>query len=509
MNCRFCDKYFLYIGSHERSCPLNPNREIFLKKLKEQSNNAAEIKKSNWNEIFASIKEVISSKGGECLSNSYSGYNDKIKIKCKLGHIWETNSYSILRRGSWCKKCSDKKLTLSILDFQKLALERGGKCLSLSYNYNDEKLLWECYFGHQWLAKPSHIKNAHQSWCPTCSSGLYERICRLYMESIFNKPFIKIRPKWLLGANNSPLELDGYCEELGIAFEHNGFQHYIDNQDVFNIKDLRENDRIKYALCEQNGVKLIIIPELFNRTKLSELKDLIKSKCLDLKIKLPDDYDNIIIDHNLAYKNNKDEDVLLRLKNNLKSKNMEMISDYYLGINALINIKCLICNRIYNKKTNYVLNNPYCKYCDNAGILIAEIENVIINNGGILLSDISMYEKVPLKLTIHCKCECGKDFKKKIKNLMNGSWCQSCARIKNPPRKRKSLIERKQFASLFNGECLDIEDIKDGSKSSWKCENGHIFQASFHTVRRRQNYCLICNPQLKIKDKITGKFIFK
>ena len=45
--------------------------------------------------------------------------------------------------------------------------------------------------------------------------GISEKICRKYFEYLFNKPFNRIRPSWL-----SELELDGYNEELNIAFEY-------------------------------------------------------------------------------------------------------------------------------------------------------------------------------------------------------------------------------------------------------------------------------------------------
>ena len=57
--------------------------------------------------------------------------------------------------------------------------------------------------------------------CPKCASYRTENMCREIFERVFEHKFPKCRPNWL-----ERLELDGYCEELRIAFEYNGQQHY-------------------------------------------------------------------------------------------------------------------------------------------------------------------------------------------------------------------------------------------------------------------------------------------
>jgi hypothetical protein len=58
-----------------------------------------------------------------------------------------------------------QKLTLA--EFQNIAEERGGKCLSKKYVNIDTKLKWQCSKGHVWLNTPYHIKNRGQ-WCRVC-----------------------------------------------------------------------------------------------------------------------------------------------------------------------------------------------------------------------------------------------------------------------------------------------------------------------------------------------------
>jgi hypothetical protein len=97
-----------------------------------------------------------------------------------------------------------------------------------------------------------------------------ETECRRVLENFFNKPFPKERPNFLRNpitssfteANN--LELDCYNEELGLAVEYNGIQHYKFTAHFHKSKDAFHNqkyrDYVKRDLCQKNGVILIEVP---------------------------------------------------------------------------------------------------------------------------------------------------------------------------------------------------------------------------------------------------------
>lgn len=75
------------------------------------------------------------------------------------------------------------------------------------------------------------------------------------------------RPDWLISSDNTRLELDFYIEELRIAFEVQGEQHYIftpffhKNMDDFEKR--KRFDEEKRDLCYGNGIKLF---EIFTQT---------------------------------------------------------------------------------------------------------------------------------------------------------------------------------------------------------------------------------------------------
>lgn len=101
---------------------------------------------------------------------------------------------------------------------------------------------------------------------PTRGQSKGETLCCHILEKIYGKPFARnLRPNFLknpeTGAN---LELDCYNEELKIACEYNGIQHYKypnyfhRTEDDF-IKQVRR-DRYKLDVCDRLGIYLINVP---------------------------------------------------------------------------------------------------------------------------------------------------------------------------------------------------------------------------------------------------------
>ena len=233
------------------------------------------------------MQEIAAYKGGKCLSTEYAGANEKLKWQCDKGHIWEANPGSVKSK-TWCPACANY-LPLGIEEMQKIASERGGKCLSKEYISNSEKLKWQCIDGHVWWAVPNSIKQ-QKSWCPKCHESIGESICRTFFEILFETEFVKIKPSWLHGENQAKLELDGCSEKLKIAFEHQGVHHFRGN--IFNntrdsLEKTKQRDKIKLERCEEMGVKLFIIPEIPRLLAIQEVESFIRTKAEFLKVDVP------------------------------------------------------------------------------------------------------------------------------------------------------------------------------------------------------------------------------
>jgi len=110
---------------------------------------------------------------------------------------------------------------------------------------------------------PENIKKGY--WSP--NRGLVsESICRQAFEHLFSYKFNKNKkiliPKITCYPNN--LELDGYCEELKIAFEYQGYQGHW-NPKHYKYDAISSRDKIKINICKKLKVILIVIPPFSNK----------------------------------------------------------------------------------------------------------------------------------------------------------------------------------------------------------------------------------------------------
>lgn len=118
--------------------------------------------------------------------------------------------------------------------------------------------------------------------------GKYEQRCREIFERLFNKPFNKIRPKWLKNTRSGrSLELDGFCPDEKLAFEYNGIQHeqltpHWHKRGENDLIEQKMRDLEKMNTCKRMGVNLVVIPHTI---KYERLEDYIRSQ---LKLIYPD-----------------------------------------------------------------------------------------------------------------------------------------------------------------------------------------------------------------------------
>lgn len=207
-------------------------------------------------------QSIAKERGGECLSKEYRRSNIPMLWRCSEGHEWSAPTNNIISNGSWCPYCAGQR-SGSLERCQAEAESRGGKCLSTEYVNAYRKLRWRCSDGHEWEANADKVLNSGR-WCPDCASGVTERICINIAEKLFGHKFTKHRPKWLVNDRGNQMELDGYCEELGVAIEYHGGQHYNFSPrfhcDQDALKQRIKDDDDRRNLCAENGILLIEVP---------------------------------------------------------------------------------------------------------------------------------------------------------------------------------------------------------------------------------------------------------
>lgn len=115
-------------------------------------------------DALAEMKRIATERGGWCLSDTYEDAQTPLRWRCRYKHEWESAPVTI-KQGAWCSACSGTA-RLSIEMMRELAAERGGECLSPVYKSLQVALRWMCSKGHVWTARPDSIRAGQ--WCPDC-----------------------------------------------------------------------------------------------------------------------------------------------------------------------------------------------------------------------------------------------------------------------------------------------------------------------------------------------------
>lgn len=455
--------------------------------------------------------DIAISKGGKCLSAEYINATHKLLFECAEGHQWFGRPQGI-KRGTWCRKCYGTAKS-NIEEMKDIAIARGGSCLSTEYITDAVKLKWQCCEGHVWHASPNNIK--HDKWCPTCSEGLGERICRLFFQKLFGFNFIKIRPHWLKNSKGFLLELDGYCEELNLAFEHQGRQHYSKNSFFSNHINYDEEKR---KLCKERSVTLIEIPEVLNDTKIKDLKLFILQECKKNNVELPFNINEIEITpfEIFTYTKNQERRLLAkRAEAKIISKGGILLETHLTDKGILFNILCLNNHHWFINNKNLFLERwcPYCKKEISKNIQFTKKETsiekaflmqetkieltikkmlaVANSKGGKCLSE--KYINNTTKLA--WKCSKGHEWGSSPAEIKRGRWCPHCA-----GNVKSSFGDIIQIIQQRLGICLSNVYINNHSKIDIECVNGHRFSTTGKAIKSG-NWC----PQCAINERARKK----
>jgi len=424
------------------------------------------------------MRSIAKERDGECLSKKYIRTDTKLRWQCNKNHIWYATPDNI-KHGSWCPECAGNK-RLNIEDMQKIAIERGGKCLSKKYRGAHTRLKWQCKEVHIWEASPTSIKRG--SWCPECSTGLGERICRESFEQLFKKKFPKSRPKWLVNKENNQMELDGYCEDIGLAFEHQGEQHY-NHVEYYHsekqfIKRLRD-DKEKIYLCKKNDVILIQVPEIPEKLAITKIKDFIEKECNNSPIS----FNNIEINLLKAY--TPDSKCQLEIiKMIAKRRDGRCLSKVYLGSNIKLHFECKMGHKWYAKPSN-IKNGKWCPVCGTKAAAekqkstIEEMHKYAKKQGGICLSKKYINDRTKLRW----QCSLKHIWNATPSNIKRGRWCPICGSKRGGEKQKLSIEEMREIAKAQGGKCLSESYENNHTKLKWRCEKGHIWYATPNKIK--------------------------
>jgi hypothetical protein len=231
------------------------------------------------NKFIEKTKEVHGDKYNYSKVN-YQKAIEKVVIICDIHGEFEQTPNSHLQ-GNGCYYCGIEIIRNNQFKNQDQIIERFKKIhgnkydyTKVEYKYSKNKVIIICKEHGEFEQTPH--KHLFGRGCPKC---LYknEQECREILEKLTCKKFNKIVKMFVI--DGTWYELDGYNEELKMAFEYQGEQHYF-QIDHFHREDnslLKQQirDEIKKRLCKKEKIKLIEIPyyienkELFIKSQLN------------------------------------------------------------------------------------------------------------------------------------------------------------------------------------------------------------------------------------------------
>jgi hypothetical protein len=391
-------------------------------------------------------------------------------------------------------------VTFNIDDCHMVAKMYGGEFLSDKLDIYERKYPWKCSNGHIWEALPYTVVKQN-TWCPICAktSSYSERICRAYFEHLFQAEFPKLRPEWLRNPKTGrKLELDGYCEKLKLAFEHQGTFHFnvVWHNTVSKLENNNQRDADKRKISKAFGITLIEIPALFEIIKLENLQDYIVNECQKFGIIINNSRLTIPVDLSKVRVN----DIIDRLRKIAKDRNGKLISEVYLGMGSKLTWECHLGHQWEATPSHIKYSGSWCPKCPKPkpflSFTLEDMHNLAKKFGGLCLSTEYKNRNLPIKW----ECSKGHQWDTRPSTALK-TWCPICY-YASKDSKKICLLELKAIAKDKGGSCLSDAYKNCEDKLLWRCKFGHEWWESGYNIKKMGNWCRICKRNLRLVKKL-------
>lgn len=209
--------------------------------------------------------ELIDTYGEFELLEYIRGNGAKVKLRClNCGEVFERYAHSFNANPHLCPKCHPKGTS------QKMKIEQVQERIDKIYGKDCLELLE--YKGNNTLAKirckkcgsvfervPTVLWRNRSKGCPECNKMISAGESQI--KKILESRHIQYIPQYRFEGckYKTYLPFDFYLPQHNICIEFQGEQHY-KKRSIYYSEDMVIRDKIKQEFCENNGIKLIIIP---------------------------------------------------------------------------------------------------------------------------------------------------------------------------------------------------------------------------------------------------------
>lgn len=435
---------------------------------------------------------------GRLLTKTYSKQYDRLDFVCQKGHSFQTTWASMKNNQSFCRFCSWDELAKArksdVIKLAKaLAAERKGKLISKSALNQHTKLVWKCGICKGEF-KNTYANVGQGSWCPNCKGKRGEAIVREVLSAMTGLKWPRKRPEWLAyGEKGAFLELDGYNQKHGLAFEHQGDQHH--KKSFLNteagLAEIQKRDRFKIKMCKKNGVSLIVIDQVPNRVSVEELIPQLKNWLRKNRVPHKKTFSERDVNWSKVYGDSGFDEIAEFVSN----RGGNLISKKFVSHKKELKVRCGSGHLFYTSLSKAKAGSwcPICHFgaegvATRLGALtIPKAIEFVRSKGGKIISG---PPKKPLdKVTIVCKR--GHVFETRPRFLARKkSFCMRCSKTGVKRKTSGTIEEMRTLARQRGGKCLSVKHLGVHGKLSWRCKEGHKFMMAPAVAKR--SWCRIC-----------------
>jgi hypothetical protein len=369
------------------------------------------------NSILEEIKKIAVLKGGQCLSDTYITGNTKLWFKCKNKHKFLQSPVSLRHNGRWCMLCYKSEKKEKALEKAKAyAKQKGGVCLSEKYINKNTKLKWQCSKGHVWLSIPHTIFSDH--WCKLCNRSETDR---------------KVLNQLHLLAKNK----GGKCLSTS----------YSPHNNILKWKCKEGHEWQAPATYIKKGTWCRICTQKATNLKISFSIDELQKVAFE--------------------------------------RGGKLLSKEYINSRIPVQWQCKNGHTWFAPSTLVLTKKTWCIKChtEKTKVPIETFIKIAEQRGGKLLSKKYINRNTKLKW----KCAKGHVWDAKPFSVKNGSWCPKC--FLEPDQSH--LSELKSIAAKRKGKLLSKKYLGAEGKLKWQCSNKHIWWTTPHIIKRG-SWCKQC-----------------
>ena len=449
------------------------------------------------------MNDYVTGKGGNCLSKEYINESSPLIWRCEKGHTWDAD-FQIIRQGGWCTQCLKREKICKdrLQEMKKIAVSKGGKCLSSEYIDMNHKLDWQCAEGHKWSVSPTPVFY-HGTWCRICSYKKNGENARGNIQTI----------------RQIALKHNGKClsENYGTGKNKLNFVCSQGHYWATTPSMIKSGRWCKICANKKTGISQRISIEEYKKIAAGHGGKLLSEISFGNDVKLkwqcseghqwyakPNGISRGIWCKICGHKKKADKirdnlDTFLKIAT---EKGGKCLSTEYIDCNSKLEFQCQHGHKWKASPITIKNTDCWCSKCgskrtgDKLRSSLAPYINIALKRGGKCLSIVFTNNKSNLEW----ECALGHRWAGGAKNVLyNGAWCPVCARKTVGDKLKDSIETYQEIAIKHGGKCLSTEYINQKTKLEFVCAQGHIWKAAPSSIKYMGCWCRTCSYKSKAK----------